>query len=370
MIVPDMPLFLGWTLSFVSAWEVCFATVEEFSAFNYVFLCAGVMLAILSKYSGVLGAFSALMCVGVWAPQNRRRKGVLYVVLGGVGAALPILWWNAHHEWASILYQIKERHGDAHISALRYLRFWLIELVLAGPALVLFGIGVLRRWVGRRAARVESYVMLWVLPGAAIFFSQPLWSDFKPHWALIVWWPLALALAWSIAKNGMGRLGRVHLGYGLSVIAFVLLACHIPVGGWVMSKLRSGPLDPRLDVTNDLYGWSDLRSFLAEKGALGVPILGSRYQTAGQAAFAMSGDERVTLLPRDLKAMDEWADLGVSIGQGPAWPKLTTTILFVTDNRYDAGPEYPGANCRKEWTLEKARAGFLAKTITIWKCVP
>ena len=79
---------------------------------------------------------------------------------------------------------------------------------------------------------------------------------------------------------------------------------------------------------------------------------------------------RTTLLPRDLKALDEWPDLGVSDGQGPAWPRLLKPVIYVADNRYDAPPEYPGASCTLARTFEKRRWGFPAKTIFLWKCAP
>ena len=102
-----------------------------------------------------------------------------------------------------------------------------------------------------------------------------------------------------------------------------------------------------------------------------MPVVGTWYQTASQAAFALpDGERRVTLLPRDLKAMDEWPDLGVSEGQGPDWPRLTREVMFVADNRYSADPGYPGARCTRCPTLESRRAGLAAKTIYVWRCAP
>jgi hypothetical protein len=372
MIVPDLPLFLGWTIAYFATWLICFSETAGFLEFGM--LAVGLTLAILSKYSGVLAGASAAGGILLWAPRERRIKGLAAVVMGGLMAAVPILAWNATHQWASILYQVRERHGDAHLSLVRYLRFWAIELVLAGPALVIFSVSLMRRWLRRMATRAESYAMIWVIPGAAVFFLQPLWSEFKPHWALIVWWPLALAFACSWAQPGGERLRgliRLHISYGLTLIALVLFCCYVPVGNLMMA--RYGHLDPKLDVTNDLYGWPELRQFVLAQGgeeALHMPMVGSRYQTASQAAFAMGEGTRVTMLPRDQKAMDEWPDLGVSENQGPVWPRLTAPILFVADNRYDSGPDFPGAHCEKKWTLERQRAGLAAKTIFIWKCAP
>jgi hypothetical protein len=132
-------------------------------------------------------------------------------------------------------------------------------------------------------------------------------------------------------------------------------------------------MDPKMDVTNDLYGWPDLRRFVVEsagESALELPFVGSRYQTAAQAAFWLGAGTQVTLLPRDLKALDEWPDLNVSAGQGPDWPRLTRSILYIADSRYDGAPEYPGSTCVRARVFEKLRFGFKAKTIYLWKCDP
>jgi hypothetical protein len=234
-------------------------------------------------------------------------------------------------------------------------------------------VGLCVRSVRGQASRAELFVLVWALPGAAVFCLQPLASDFKPHWAFIVWWPLLLSFALSCSRGERPRLARFHLAYGWSVVALVWVSCHLPLQSWATSLFKSGSPDPKMDVTNDLYGWPELREFVANKlgeRALRMPFVGSHYQTAAQAAFALGEGTRATLLPRDLKAMDEWPDLGISEGQGPEWPKLTEPVLYVADNRYVSTPDYPGADCAVVATYERMRFGFPAKTIYLWKCEP
>ncbi|MGK5085433.1 hypothetical protein WDW37_19265 [Bdellovibrionota bacterium FG-1] len=374
MMVPDTPLFLGWMLAFVATWEVCQSPENEFSARSYFWMAGGVALAILSKYSGGQGALSAVIAIGLWAPAHRKRRGILAVIVGCFAAAMPILYWNAMHGWVSLLYQLRERHGDIHLSGIRYLRFWLIECVIAGPGLVVFSFDLVKRGLIRKVSRPELFALAWAAPGMVVFFSQPLWSDFKPHWALIAWWPLILAMAWSSGvEHRFRRLVRWQVGYGVTLGALVFLSCHLPVMAWVVNRVTDKPMDPRMDVTNDLYGWAELPGFIAAQGGAEEakwPILGVRYQTAAQAAFAQGPGAQVSLLPRDLRAMDEWPSLAVADGQGPDWPKLLKPVLFVADNRYDSEPAYREATCTKTWTLEKMRWGLLAKRIFVWRCVP
>jgi hypothetical protein len=126
--------------------------------------------------------------------------------------------------------------------------------------------------------------------------------------------------------------------------------------------------DPRWDVTNDLYGWRKLPEFFAAREKL--PLVGSRYQTASQAAFVLGRSWQVTLLPRDQKQLAEWPDLAVSDGQGPSWPRLTKSVYYVADNRYSSQPEFPASRCLAIGGVEERRAGFLAKKIQVWRCDP
>jgi hypothetical protein len=172
-----------------------------------------------------------------------------------------------------------------------------------------------------------------------------------------------LALAWAACMGEaphFSRAVRFQLAYGWSLGLIVLVACHFPIGGYFTH-------DPRMDVTNDLYGWNLLRSKL---GDADLPVVASHYQTASQAYFALGPGARVTLLPRDLKARDEWPSLEVSANEGPAWPKLTHPVLFVRDNRYSALPEYPQAHCLLFRRVDESRRGFPAKWIEAWKCEP
>ncbi len=371
MMVPDLPLFVGWMLAFNAVFRLTF---REPKARDLVALSLGLCLAILSKYSGVLAAPSAAACLILWAPRRVRNRGLIAILMGVGLGVVPILLSAMHNGWGSLLYQLSERHGGAHLSGSRYARFWAIQLVLTGPLLFYaFRIGSrIRKGTEKIAA---AYVAIWSAPAALIYFSQPLMSEFKPHWALIAWLPFALELGleWSHAPRSLW--GRAQAVYGFPLIILVFLACHVPIGSALMTRFGSGTFNPKLDVTNDLYGWHEFPEWirsLEESGEIskGLPVLGSRYQTASQADFALGDPGRVTLIPRDAKQMAEWPSLAVAESQGPDWPKLTRSVLFVSDNRYDAGPAFKGARCFALKTFEKYRGQYLAREIHVWRCDP
>ena len=364
MLVPDTPLFLGWMILMVATWEICAGGTSRFPRLSA--LTVGTMLILLSKYSGIIGVFSCFLAVSWLAPKSAKPKAILCLITGTLLASIPVLIWNYHHEWASILYQIQSRHEGASLSFKRYFRFWLIEIVAAGPV-VFYGFTLLRNF---RESRLHQFLTIWILPPLLIFGLQPLWSDFKPHWAFIVWWPMILGLAVE-AGRGEKRWTRFQLAYGLPLAFVVLFACHFPLLPWATAQWGK-KLEPKLDVTNDFYAWADFPEFLRSLGprAQGLPILGSRYQTAAQAAASLGDSETTTLIPRDIKARDEWPVTAATESQGPDWPALKAPVLFVKDNRYDARPEFKGSQCEVLGRFEKNRGAYLAKWIEVERCDP
>lgn len=380
MMVPDLPLFLGWMLAFFSTWKLQRREIPTLS--GMLVLLLGCALAMVSKISGVLVAGSVMLSALLWATGPARRAMWIAAILGTVLGFVPTLLWNLDHEWASILYQLRDRHqGGGGLSLLRWGQFWAAQLVLAGPALLAYALYFLPERALRGAARTPAeervrhgrrFLLVWLAPAAIIYGVQPLAGEFKPHWALIAWWPAAIGLAlesclWRTERRWR-RLLSGHLLYGIPLGLVILLSCHVPLVSWVTRAK-----DPRIDVTNDLYGWNDLGSFLDQKldpRLRELPVTGLRYQTAAQAYFALGERNPATMLPRDLKARDEWPELGVTDREGPDWPKLLKPVLFVRDNRYDAVPAFKGADCKPAAKYERSRGRFSAKWIEVWHCQP
>ena len=366
MIVPDLPLILGWMLAFTGAWEVCREepTLPTLGTVWYR-IGLGCLMATLGKYSGVLVGLSAGLAVLALAPRKFWWGAGIAIFAGTALAAVPILIWNSQHDWASILYQLHDRHQGASWSLIRYLRFWVIEAALAGPFLIYFTLRLLR---GRD--RLERFAAIWISVHGVIYLTQPAWAEFKPHWALLVWLPGALVLA---ARLGQGRgVGgaRFQMSWGWTAIFLGALACQMPLISWVGERFTGHRIQPTLDLSNDFRTWDRIPVFLRQHGFAGLPVVGSRYQTASQAAFALGTGAPVELLPRDRKQQDEWPDLGVSDGVGPAWPRLLKPVIFVADFRYASGPEFRGAHCTKQGRLETIVWGYGSRRVEFWECRP
>eukprot|EP01041_Mallomonas_annulata_P020027 gene20027-39618_t len=99
---------------------------------------AGALLGLagLAKYTAVFTAL-ALGLVLLWVHGLRLlRKPWLWVALAlAVVLVLPVLVWNAQHQWASFVYQLAHGKGSQW-QVLHVLRFGLLQLLAFGPLLL------------------------------------------------------------------------------------------------------------------------------------------------------------------------------------------------------------------------------------------
>lgn len=372
MWVPDLPLLLGWILLFVSSWKFnrwSTFPLKRVSVLDCLLFAGASALTVLSKFSGVIAVGSAgLILLTSTLPVREKMKAFFAFLLGLLLAALPILVWNAQHEWGALLYQFKDRHSGGGISFVRYGRFWAIQLIIVGPFVFLYAAKCLKSL----SSEMHRVIALWAIPPALVFFTQPLWSEFKPHWALVVWLPIILGLSAQSLK--FEKISRAHRIYGFSLIVLVALACRFPLISYAFYAKSDRWPDPRIDISNDLTSWAQLPQILEEslgkEKAKSIPVVASRYQTASQAALALGSWHRVALIPRDLKQRDEWPSFSIFRGEDllGSWPYFEGELIFVTDHRYTAGPEFPRATCLVIKDYLGSRWGVPARSLKLWHC--
>lgn len=366
MMVPDLPLFVGWSLCWMGSWKP-----EKSRSSLYLFF--GSCIGLLSKFSALLFVVSTALTVFLRVPRGDRGRLLLALLAGSALAILPTLYWNFQNDWVALRYQFLDRHqGGGSADWMRYLRFWASQLILAGPALVAL-IFYPRLWRESFSHSRTQALLLWAIPAAGVFWFQPLFSEFKAHWALVAWWPLAFWAATLSSRPQWLSIAQA-LSSGGIILVFTLFT-QWPLQSQLTHWWTQRIPDPRWDVTNDLYGWSGLPRFLEEKlgkDVFRLPVLGSRYQTASQAAFALAGNSVASLVARKPGETQEWPSLldHIDYSKPTEWPRLKDSVLYVADQRYSQEPRFEQASCRELGSLETMRGEYLAKKIRVWKCSP
>jgi 4-amino-4-deoxy-L-arabinose transferase-like glycosyltransferase len=302
IVTPDTPSVLFWGLA---GW----ALAELYASRNAnwwlaVGVCAG--LGLLSKYSNLfVGAGIVLWLVLVRANQAWFRAWQLWA--GGAIAlllALPVVVWNAQHDWASFAKQFgRVGHGQQLTGA------YLAEVVggslgLMSPVIAVLAVAGLVKVV--RAAtttRDQSSALLaaGMLPFLAYLVLHSLHDRVQANWMAPLYPSFAVCAA--VALGGvktplthgqpLGRLGRLAVAVGFALSG--LLYWH---AGQPFVQLP-GQRDP----TSQTRGWSGLAAEIDRlrvlKGACWVAT--SSYATAGQLAYHLKDKAPVAQLTERIR---------------------------------------------------------------------
>jgi 4-amino-4-deoxy-L-arabinose transferase-like glycosyltransferase len=283
LATPDAPLlaFVALTLWAATAAIESSAPAAQLAWWLIVGLGAG--LAMASKYTGVilpialLGAMlasrslrSALSTPGPWLAAL-----VAFMVF------LPVLRWNAHHDWSSFRFQLSHGLG-ASIDAgawRRELELFGGQLLLASPVLFVLGVAALER-AFRGEGRVEKLLAAVAISVALLFIYSALHRRVEANWPALAWVPIACLLGATSFDGSPPRWRRIGLSLGFLFTAVLYL----------QSVAHPFPVPARGDPTARAHGWSDLAHAVdrAAKDLAPRPWLAANsYQDAAELAFSL-----------------------------------------------------------------------------------
>jgi len=298
VVTPDTPSVLFWGLA---AWALAELYVSNNG--NW-WLAVGLFcgLGLLSKYTNLFAGVGIALWI-VLLPENRRwlRSGKLWAgVALALIIALPVVIWNAEHQWASFAKQFG-RVVVREPATSRYL-FELMGayLGLASPVIaVLAAIGLWRAVRIAASEKSQSCLMLatMLLPFLGYLLVHAVHDRVQPNWVAPIYPMLAVcaALALSVVprRDDALRLLRAAVGVGFALCALIYVQAVRPL----FSSAGMG------DPTSQMRGW---REFAAEverarlaNGARWIAT--ASYATTGQLAFALKDGPQVVQLNERLR---------------------------------------------------------------------
>lgn len=342
-MTPDTPLLFFWT---ATLWALARLWATGNGAW---WLAAGLAagLAADSKYTAFLLAPAILLWV-FWVPGLHlwlRRVQPAMGALLALAAFLPVLLWNATHDWASFARQ-GGRVGDWQPA--RAVQF-LGELIggqigLATPLLaVLFAAGIGRAVQGaaRREAVWSLLAALTVVP-AAVFVQHALGDRVQANWPAVIYPAAALAAAPLLRR---WQAPAMVLGFALTALVYL------------QATLAPLHLSPRLDPTlAQLGGWpalsTDVAGIAARAGAGFVAA--DNYGLAAELAHDLPPTLPV------IGADPRWAYFALK----PPGPAVADRpgLLLRPAGRGDGG--WPGAHRVGE--VARARDGLVAARYSLY----
>lgn len=247
-MLPDTPLLLIGLL-LLPALERAMAT----GRLRY-WLLIGLLLglAALSKYTAVTLVLTVLLAM-LFTRQLKQLQSPSPWIAVALSALLliPILYWNAKHDWISFAYQLHHGTGNLHWQPVRFLMSETAQLLVYGFGVVLFSlIGLLAAWRDRHEPGVR-YCLALALPVLLLFGWNAGYVVTLPHWTALGWAALLpLAARW-IYRHWPRRAMRVSawLAAGYSAVLMLVLFAEM-----VVPNL---PFADNQHPMRDLYGWEE-----------------------------------------------------------------------------------------------------------------
>lgn len=314
LATPDAPLLaaIAMTLALLVR-AVDPVSTRKASLTAWVGAGVAIGIAMASKFTAVLLPMAATLAIVVHPVLRTqlKRPGPYLAVLVASLVMLPVLHWNATHDWIAFRFQLGHGLGSTPRGS-----WWQRELDLLGgqaalvtPILFVLLVGAIHRAMTPKHEARRFLLAFTAVVCLGFFVYSATRKSVEANWPAIGWLPaLALLAAGSAAARTVWERRAVWLSGVLTAIVLVHVA-------WPFL-----PIAPRRDPANRLYGWSALAAG-AERAAAAVGpgrafLAATRYQDA--ALIAWYGDGRPMVSAINIAGRRNQYDL---------WPRFTDVAI-------------------------------------------
>jgi 4-amino-4-deoxy-L-arabinose transferase-like glycosyltransferase len=260
-------------------------------------------LGFLSKYSAVF----QIVCWGIffalWPPARKhlRRAGPWLGLLITMLCALPVLIWNAQHDWVTLEHVASNAgRNEPWRPTLRF--FW--DFVISQAALLhpIFFVAMLWAMIAFwRNARRHPLRLFFFCMGAPVFLGYMLFSFYKrvfPNWIVPAVLPVfcLMLIYWDERWRDGVRAVRAWLAAGLASGFVAVILLHDTN---LIAKFTGYRLPADKDPLRRVRAWSDTAGAVGEarervlSEGKEVFIIGSHYGLVGQLSFYLPEAKRV-----------------------------------------------------------------------------
>ncbi len=322
----DAPFIFFWGLSILAGYRA----LQGKRRWWYL-LAVAAGLGALSKYT-MLFIWVSLLLYFVLSRKDRhwlRRKQFYLSLCLCMAILLPVLVWNAKHDWVSfrhLMGQARVQEG-LRISPMSFFEFVGSQVGVVTP-IFFFGM-MYGLWSGLRGGirqGRDDYLYLFSC-GAVVFIGyllKSLQGKVQPNWAAGAYVPSALlTVAVLHDKISGGVSPRTEktlrwLGIAAYSIAFLIVLLSHSLG---LLRQAGMEISYEKDPTARAIGWKELgqkvsRVFLEMKGNKPTFIFSDRYQTTSELAFYVVGRPQTynVNLGRRLNQYDFWTGFEECVG--------------------------------------------------------
>ena len=380
---PEPPFMLAWILGTWAFWQGVREDDKRWPlSKTWVYLGLIMGFGLNSKFIIAMLAFGFGLYLLV-TPSRRKDLLTPWPWLGFLIAtvlATPIFAWNIMHDWPGFRYQFHDRQVGAGFNFKRWLEFFAAQWLFYTPFVyVMLVLSFINGFIRRADARWRFLFCL-SLPAIAVFYPQPLWAEFKPHWsgaactlllmgAGAIW---SRGLHWGTRQIILPRSRKLRIGILAFYVPINILIYAPFVYPWTPKVFRK--LAPNkewkttYDLSNEFEGWEEVGTYINRRqrelhAASGrKPFIAChRYETTAQLTWGTK--QKVYMLSKTVSqytVMQSEAEMDSLKGQD---------ALFLSTEKYEADPMEWAKwdSCTKE-EYKTYRYDELARTFSVYYC--
>jgi hypothetical protein len=305
-----------------------------------------------AKVSGLL----ILVGIAVAYAKSRHAKSIWswIGIAAGVLVLVPIAKFESEHGWP----MLHHRLGGIGFSWKGLGVLTAAQLAYVSPVLLVVAGALVVDLFRHRNDDDISRLFAWTtfVPLGALAILCLLHRGSEPHWIAPALLPLPVWAARRAAAADRPRvLGFRWIASGAAVGALFVALVHVWTLWTAAPKLAPKSYDPRLDITNELYGWNNANSVIAELAAEeDTVIVGPHWTICAQVQAGIPAASVGCLGESDF---DEWLPRA-------AW-QTHGRIVYVSDGRFPEEPDFPEHALSSVQHVTALRGGKIVRTFTI-----
>lgn len=380
---PEPPFMFCWVMAAYVFWQGVREDDKRWST-KKTWLWLGVLMGLGLNSKFIIALLAPGFGLYLLATPARRKD--LLTPWPWVGFLIatvlctPIFLWNHLNEWPGFKYQFHDRHTGETFNLSRWFVFFAAQLLFTTPFLyVMIVLAFITSIVKIKEARWRFLFCLTV-PSIAVFYPQPLFAEYKPHWSGAAYTLLLIGCG-AIWSQGL-TWGRRHIVVARSkiftrgILGFFIvlgLISYTPfIYPWIPKAFKffapKAEWQTTYDFSNEFTGWEDLgryvnrrqREIHAESGRKPF-IAAHRYENTAQTTWGTK--QKVYMLSSTVSnytVMQSPEEMNNLKGQD---------AIFVSTEKYPADPMGWAAwdGCQKE-EMKTFRHGVHARTFNIYYC--
>ncbi len=261
IITPDTPLILFFSLSLLFIYRAIWESKHSYW-YGAGFSIGG---ALLSKYNGIL----ILPCLGLFFLFSKNHKNLWkqkepYIAMViALTCFLPVILWNATHDWVSFRFQFfRGIQGPTINPILSFLEFLGAQALVVTPfvfiAIVIVMLYCYRFW---ESEKDDKFLFLFVfsVPIFLFFLVFSFKTKIQGNWPVMAYFTPIFALSGLYLTYGVkqkiidNKILRFIKKWAIITVVFIIVLAHL------QGIVRVVPLPPKTDVfLKKAYGWKRL----------------------------------------------------------------------------------------------------------------